>query len=122
MVKKQKDKIKIYVDVLRWVIQNQPVTGTELTKKFPKIKDLINLEIRDLNLFREISVPTPNGSTIKYTLSFEDAFRLLEHDELQEARQSSKDAKRYATIAIIIAIVVGGFDIGFSIFTIYSLP
>ena len=118
MVNKQKDKIKTYVDVLRWVLKNQPVTGTQLTNKFPKIKDLINLEVAHAKLFRTISIPTENGSTTKYMLSFEDAFRLLEHDELQEARQSSKDAKKFATIAIIIAIVVGLFDIGFSIYNL----
>jgi len=39
----------------------------------------------------------------RYILSLEGYFHLLEHDELQEARKSSRDALRVAKAAIVIS-------------------
>ena len=51
----------------------------------------------------------------KYFLSVEDYFSLLEHEELKEARQSSKNALIVAIIAMIISAILAGINIYYQI-------
>lgn len=41
-------------------------------------------------------------------------FHLLEHEELREARKSSRTATRFATAALCVSIVTGGLSISSS--------
>ena len=59
-----------------------------------------------------------NGSSLDntiYSLTVEDYFRLLEHEELKEARQSSKNAIIVAIIAMIISAILAGINIYYQI-------
>jgi len=58
----------------------------------------------------------------KFTLfiKMEAYFRLLEYEELKDARKSSKKAQTFSTIAIAISIVALGLSIYFSIKQINS--
>lgn len=53
-------------------------------------------------------------------LKMESYFRLLEHEELNEARQSSRDAQKKAVIAIWISILAMVITIIFSILQFFS--
>ena len=46
-----------------------------------------------------------------FALTFEDRFRLLEHEELQEARQSSRRAMYIAIASILLSIIISAFTV-----------
>ena len=46
-----------------------------------------------------------DSDIFNYSLSFEGYFKLLEYDELQEARASAKQARFYAIFAILISAI-----------------
>ncbi|EMJ3470013.1 TPA: hypothetical protein P0E21_001831 [Vibrio harveyi] len=65
------------------------------------------------------------SSGVEVWCSAQDRFRLLEYQELTEARQSSLEANKMATKAIVISIVSFLCSIGFSLYQInnpISLP
>ncbi|KGY06813.1 hypothetical protein [Vibrio sinaloensis] len=66
-----------------------------------------------------------HSSGVEVWCSAQDRFRLLEYQELTEARQSSLEANKMATKAIVISIVSFLCSIGFSLYQInnpISLP
>ena len=89
----------IYIQILKWAKDNGRFTSTQITEKFPSHRELIVQEMAHSTLF------TPTKYTDEYFLSFEDRFRLLEHEELQEARQNSKNAMFIAILSIFIAFL-----------------
>lgn len=95
-----------YISFLR-DLMNCPKTWDEIKEKYPNKHEAIWLEVRDKHLLVQ-------GSDEKYHLSFEARFKLLEYEELFEARRSSQKAQRtsigaiiVAVIAIIISIILG---------------
>ncbi len=59
-------------------------------------------------------------STGQYVMTADGYFTLLEYQELQEARESSKSANKWAVIALTISIVATLSSIGFSVKQIYT--
>jgi hypothetical protein len=57
-------------------------------------------------------------SNRRYYLNIEGYFKLLEHRQLNDARKSSREAKRFAIIAIIISILTLIASIILSIYSI----
>lgn len=86
-----------YISFLR-DLKNCPKTWEEITQKYPNEHAGIWLEVRDKHLLVQ-------SGDEKYHLSFEARFKLLEYEELSEARISSIKAQKLSLIAIGIAII-----------------
>lgn len=89
-----------HLQVLAFANENpNGITLEQLKLKFPTDYEWIEREISDNNLF------TGTGSREKLYLTFEDRFRLLEHEELKNANNSSRTATYFATAALIVSIL-----------------
>jgi len=86
----------IYIQVLKYAKNNPGFTIDEFRNKFPGDNAWIEREYQFSKLFQT------DVKTQKIYLSFEDRFRLLEHEELIEARKSAKIAMRVAIISIAL--------------------
>jgi len=120
----------VYYEVLRWGIQHID-TGVsfEDLKLFLNKNSKISLtEKRAMALFRELFTPLDGGNTSghvtnsisngsKFHLTVEAAFRRIEIQELEEARQSSRSAMRVAIAAIVIGALVGIAQICIALFS-----
>jgi len=95
----------IYIEILKFGKEKPNFTYDDLVNAFPEQKNLIKYEIMYNHLFLSVE-EDEDISKGKLALSFEDRFRLLEHEELQEARQSSRRAMSIAIISIVLSVVV----------------
>ena len=95
----------IYINILKYGRDNPGFTFNDVAVRFPTHKQLIWNEMKNNHLFLPIEADEDilEGGL---ALSFEDRFRLLEHEELQEARQSSRRAMGIAIISIMFSVVV----------------
>lgn len=89
----------IYIKALEFGKDNPGFTQKQLEQKFPTEWGLLSREIEHSNLFQSDG----HGESRKYYLSFTDRFRLLEHEELREARKSSNRAHWFAGFSLLIA-------------------
>jgi len=111
----------VYSDVLRWGNEriDEGVSFQEF-KSFVDSKEASSLsESRASGIFQELFTPIEFGTATqsqvnetignegKFHLKVDAAFRFLEMQELEEARQSSKSAMKVAIFAIFIGAVVG---------------
>lgn len=92
----------VYVRILKYVKEKGQVTRQELEKQFPEQKDLIGREMEHNRLLSPLN--NRWGLDDKFSLTFEDNFRLMEYEELVEARKSSKFAIWVAIISISLNI------------------
>ena len=90
-------KNDLYIEFLDKVSKS-PMKWEEIEKEFPNVKSVLWQEIRDHNLLTQ-------NTDGKYHLSFNSRFLLLEHQELIEARKSSRNAMYVAIASIIISII-----------------
>lgn len=88
-----------YIEILEFGRDNPGFTRQELHEKFPVEFKWLQHEIQRHDLF----VETRRDAETVYFLSFNDRFRLMEHQELKEARQSSRRALWFAGISLLIA-------------------
>ena len=86
----------IYIQVLKYARNNPGFTIDEFRNEFPDDNVWIEREYQFGKLFQT------DVKTQKIYLSFEDRFRLLEHEELIEARKSAKVATWIAIISIAL--------------------
>ena len=101
----------IHLKVLRFARDNPNGFRLEALKTaFPKDFNWIRREWQHDKVFSNGRPVGEIGDPILF-LSFNDRFKLLEHEELQEARQSSRNALWVATISILIAIIAIIFQI-----------
>jgi len=105
MCKKEED---IYIKILNWAKEHPNFAIEDINNKFP---DYIQLIDNEINLNGALFCRNSDNPQ-RYVLSFEDRFRLLEYDELQEARKQAKQA-------IIIAIIAIGLNILGILFQIF---
>ncbi len=111
----------VYYEVLNWGHQriNEGVSFADL-KGFLATKTTLQLEDKRAKaLFLELFRPLEYGNLTvsaeiaalndgtKFHLKLEAAFKYIELQELEEARQSSRSAMRIAVISIVIGIAVG---------------
>ena len=96
----------IYIKILRFANEKPGFSFQQITDAFPDQKKLIIEELRRSRIFIDVS---PNSD--QYMLSFESRFRLLEYEELNEARKSSQRAMFIAIASILITL----FSIGYAI-------
>ena len=92
-------KDDIYIKVLEWGRDNPGFSLEQVEQKFPEEWLWLRHEIQHSKLFQSDNI----GLSGHYYLSFEDRFRLLELEELREARKSSTRAHWFAGISLLVA-------------------
>lgn len=97
----QKYKNDIYIEILQWAFKKWKFNINEIYKNFPEHKNIIDREKEHSNIFNCIEAWKE-----EYFLSFDDRFKLLEFEALEEARETSRKATTYATIAMWITWIV----------------
>lgn len=102
----------IYIKILKYANENPGFSFQKITDAFPDQKKLIVEELRRNKIFINVS---PNSD--QYMLSFESRFQLLEYEELNEARRSSRKATFIAIASILITLL----SIGYSIFFVQKV-
>ncbi|MEK7607261.1 MAG: hypothetical protein AAB444_03650 [Patescibacteria group bacterium] len=111
----EKEK-NFHVRLLRYADMREVFTITEIRTDLSLIAEQITLlhrETENGNFFERVG-NSSNGED-KYMLTLEGKSRLLEYDELVLARNSSREAKRYAIIAIIISVIALAASIGIGV-------
>ena len=100
----------IYIKILKWANKNPGFSFGDITNAFPSQKELITKTIQKNKdqIFIQVS---PNSD--KYMLTFESRFKLLEYEELNDARKSSKRAMAIAIISIILTLFSILYSISF---------
>lgn len=93
---------KVHFHVLKFAQENPGFTLTQLEAEFPDAFAWINREIQHSRLFQADGV----GDSRRYYLSFEDSAKLLEQEELREARASSKRAMFVAITSILLTLFI----------------
>lgn len=99
----------IYIKILKYANDNPKFTYQEIVDAFPDQKQLIIKEIRRKQIFIDTA-----ANSEQYMLTFEGRMLLLEYEELNDARKSS----RTALIIAIISILLTFFSISYSIVTV----
>ena len=92
-----------YVRVLRWAKEkgSEGFSLSDMEKDLPLTNMQFTLIDHTANVDEAVFV-RPDSHTSKYELSFEGYFKLLEYDELQEARESARQARFYAISAMVL--------------------
>jgi len=105
----------IHLRVLNFANENPSgITIAQLKSEFPDDFYWLQREIHNKNLFTQ-GERNPYQEGGKLYLTFEDRFRLLEHEELKSANQSSKTATYFATAALAVSIFSAGASVYFSL-------
>jgi hypothetical protein len=112
MNKKEED---IHIKILKWAKENPFFTWDELIESFPEYKDYL---LREHTLKQDPVFEKANtgNDAKKYILSFEGRFKLLEYEELNEARKSARNAMWIAIASILITLAAFGTSIYFTIY------
>lgn len=92
-------KNDVYVKILDWANENPGFSFGDILEAFPDQKELITKTIQKGQVFILVS---PNAD--KYMLNFESRFKLLEYEELNDARKGSKRAMTIAIISILLTL------------------
>lgn len=105
----------IFIEVLKFGAQKE-LTGCN----FNELADVVLKEKTEINysLLKDVfdecfELSVRNLSSNKYILKTEYYFRLLDYEELQQAKQASRESNRNALLAIIVSL----FAIGLGIWT-----
>lgn len=116
MTKKQED---FYIEVLKWAKEKGTFTYNEIDNQFNLDKDSIKHDLIHKywseRLFCELCI----NREMKSHISYDAYFNLLQHQELEEARQASLDANKNAKIAICFSIAVMILTVVFSVLQIF---
>jgi hypothetical protein len=109
-------KEDVHIQILEWANKNPGFTLVEITKRFPDKEEFIERE----TMYRENSVfertrGTRPGRNTEYILSFEGRFKLLQHEELQEARTSSKKAMIIAIASVLLTFAALSVQVYYTI-------
>jgi len=104
---KNKSKDDFYVRVLRWAKEkgSEGFSLSDMDKELSLTEKQSNLIDYTANTDTSVFI-NPETRTSIFKLSFEGYFKLLEYDELQEARASATQARFYAIIAILISAIL----------------
>jgi len=111
----------IHIEILKYAQEHIEFTKDELMSDLKFIqeeKDLfVQKLINDKSLIQNTgrNKKTKVGEESLFVIATEGRFKLLEYEELEEARKNSKKARSFAIIAIMITAVVGIIQIFVSI-------
>lgn len=98
----------IHIKILKWAKEKGTFKLQEILDAFPEHQGVIEMEVRYSKIFN-----TKGLHSDEYFISFDDRFKLLEYEELEEARKSSKQAM----LAAIISIVLTFFALAITIYS-----
>ncbi len=107
----------LYIRVLKYCRDNieTPVTPDAVVKY---LNDTYGYEFRkyiehtELSEIFEFTLGYRNlGNTTPYPMKGEAYFKLLEYEELSEARKNAREARWLSIAAIVIALLVGGMEL-----------
>jgi len=105
----------IYIKVLKFALErgDEGLSYQEFKEEFGNDKEAIWISaLKNQSLTHMDKEGVTTGTyTSYYILSFEARFKLIEYQELQEARSSSKIATRIAISALFVSIVSTSFSI-----------
>jgi hypothetical protein len=104
----------LHIRVLQFVMNNPRCTFKQLREEFPQDIDFLKREIIHSNIFQSPEETLSIDDRSTYVLSFDDRFKLLNYEELQEARHSSRNAHCIAVISIIATFIAILVDIFFN--------
>lgn len=104
-------KKDIYIEILQWAYKKWRFNINDIYNEFPEYKEIIKNEKQYNKIFNSIEVWKD-----EYFVSFDDRFKLLEFEALEEARISSNKAKKYAITAILISWIIWIIQIFIAIF------
>ena len=109
----KKNEDDIYISILKYGLKNPGFTMQDLIEKFPDHAEAINMELgrRNIFVYSEDSFAKGGYKNAKYYVSFNDRFLLMEHEQLIEARNSSRNAMCIATISILLNIILLIFNL-----------
>jgi len=82
----------------------------ELEPESPLLESQNSFHNTFFQVFTEIAGTASTGG-LRHALNMEGYFNLLEHEELQQARQSSSNAMRIAIGAIIVSVIASAVSI-----------
>lgn len=103
----------IYIRVLKYARDNPGFVLETLRNEFPDEFNRIAKEVTQGRLF----ISDSPGTAGQFYLSFEDRSKLLEYEELHEARQSARSAMTIAIISILLTL----FGLGYQFFATSSV-
>ncbi|MES2749408.1 MAG: hypothetical protein V4606_03375 [Patescibacteria group bacterium] len=98
----------IHVKILRYALDNPNFTHADLIQNLKlnyEQQVFIGTEVSTNGPFFTYVGGSGDGRGMRFMLSFEGRSRLLEYDELKEARQNSKQAFVISIFALVISIV-----------------
>jgi hypothetical protein len=101
----------VYIKILKYANEHPNFTYQQISDEFPEQKQLIGKEILRKQIIYGASVSD------QYMLTFEGRMLLLEYEELNEARKSS----RTAMIIAIISILLTFFSILYTSFSVLKV-
>jgi len=103
---KNMSKDDFYVNVLRWAKEkgSEGFLLSDMDKELSLTEKQSNLIDYTANTDTSVFI-NPETRTSIFKLSFEGYFKLLEYDELQEARESARQARFYAISAIFLSAI-----------------
>jgi phosphoribosylaminoimidazole-succinocarboxamide synthase len=99
------EETNLHMHILRYAVDNPEFTHADLKNEFSlsdKQMVFVGQEIRDGSPFFTF-VSSGNGKGNEFMLSFEGRSRLLEYEELKEARENAHEARRLALAALIVS-------------------
>ncbi len=102
------EKEDLHIKILRYALANRGFTVYEIQEGLgcsQEEKVFIQEEIYSSSDYFTSVGSTETGYAPKYMLSLEGRMRLLEYDELKEARQNAYEAKIMALAAFMVSVV-----------------
>ncbi len=94
----------IYAEILKWANKKGKFTKHEILEEFPKQKDIISREM-ELGNGEEVFRLDDSSNEKNFHLTFSGAFKLIEYEELVEARRSSRWAITIAIVSVIVTLI-----------------
>lgn len=92
----------VYIKILKYANDNPGFSLQQITDAFPEQKGIIYREITNR---KQIFVESSGGAEDKYMLTFEGRMFLLQYEQLNQARKSSRNAMIFATIAVLLSFI-----------------
>jgi hypothetical protein len=117
--KKKNHESDVHIEVLRFAKNNPGFSMYDLEKAFPENFNWIWRQGDFQKVFIDGQTKSV-GDPVLY-LSFDGRFKLLEHEELQQARQSSTNAFRVAIVSILISVSLFVSQIGIQLLSVQEV-
>ena len=107
----------IHIEILKYAQEYIEFTKDELMDDLKFVQEektlFVQKLINDKSLIQNTgrNKKTESGEESLFIIATEGRFKLLEYEELEEARRSSKEARQFAIIAIGFTAIIGFIQI-----------